>query len=245
MRILITILIVAFILTLTMHRSIILGKRQNKKGPPFIYGVDGRKFFRSLPVPFFKVLFTVIMVGTCIISIMGGGFFLILGLDWLMEDHILFPQNNISTFLAQHIPQFILWGYAGIIITITIIQSLIIFLSSDYFSPYKIKIDARTLELQRHILFWKKSILQIDFSKPYEWSINQDIKNGSNDRISYCFAQNKKGIAISFPKVWDNTNAIEKSIYFSEPFTSSDVFFQLEPNREFDKIKSLLEKRIS
>lgn len=244
MRIVTSILVIAFMLTLLMHRSIILGKKRNKKGSPFVYGVDGRKFFHKLPVPFFKTIFTTTTAISCIISIIGGGFFLIFSMDWLMEDHILFSQNSFSTFLAQNTPQFILWVYAGIIISITIIQVLIIFLSGDYFSPYKIKIDTTTLELRRHILFWKKSILQIDFSKPYVWSINQDVKNLGNDRITYCFSQNKKGIGISFPKVWNNTNSIEKSIYFSESFTSSDVFYQMEPNREFEKIKSLLEKPI-
>lgn len=244
MFILLPILIVSFILTVFMHYTILQEKKYNKKGPPFIYGVDGKKYFHGLPVPFFEDIFTVILVSTWIISIIGGAFFLLLGLDWLMEEPILFPQNNMSTFLAQNIPQFILWGYAGIIIAITIIEALIIFLSNDYFSPYKIKIDEKKLELHRNILFYKKLILEIDFSKPYIASINQDSSDENNDRISYCFAQDKHGMAISFPKVWDNTNAIEKSLYLSESFTTSDVFYRFEPNREFEKIKAILEKAI-
>ncbi len=238
--ILLSILGLSFLSVLFMHIFIIKRRKANKQGPILSYGVDGKKYVGGIVIPFFQSLFTFVFASSFILSIVGGGAFLLLCLDWLMEKPILLPENTLSSTLATQIPEVILWTYLGIVLTLAIGQSLLIFFRWDYFSPYKIHISKTSLELTRTLLFWKKSILVIDFSKPYEHSINQDIKDLYNDRISYCFAQNEKGIALSFPKVSDNTNAIQKSVFFSESFLNTKVFYLLEPHREFSKIKSLL-----
>ncbi len=238
--ILLCLLGLSFLLVLYLHIFIFKAREKNKQGPIFTYGVDGQKYVRALRVPFFKSIFTFVFASSFILSILAGGAFLLLCLDWLMEKPIFLPENSISTFLATQIPSFILWTYLGIVLIIAIGQSLLIFFRWDYFSPYKIQISKTSLELTRTLLFWKKSILVIDFSKPYEHSVNQDIKSLNNDRISYCFSQNEKGIALSFPKVSDNTNDPQKSVFFSESFLNTKVFYVLEPHREFSKIKSLV-----
>ncbi len=226
--------------TLAMHWYISKIRKNNKAGKIRTYGVDTQKYVHAVRMPFVRNFSTVTLGVAWTISIIGGGFLLILCLDPLMEEPILFAKNAFSTFLAQNIPSFILLGFACIVIGLIIYQSLLIFFRADYFYPYQIVITANSIVLKRKIFFAEKILLNFEKNKPYESEVTVSHEDVNNNRVTYCFLQDEKALGISFPEVWQNNTPFEKSLYTSKTFLQSKVLYVTEPSREFESLRNIL-----
>lgn len=228
------------VVTIAMHWFISKIRKTNKAGKIRTYGVDTQKYVHALRVPFVRNFSSVTLAVAWTMSILGGGFLLLVSLDPLMEEPILFPKNAFSTFLAQNIPSFILIGFACMVIGLVIYQSLLIFFRSDYFYPYQIVITADSISLKRKIFFAEKILLTFEKNKPYESEITVSHEDLNNNRVTYCFMQNEKALGISFPEVWQNNTPLEKSLYTSKTFLQSKVLYVTEPSREFESLRNVL-----